>query len=620
MFRPTFFSSLAAWRIAAFVAVAAAVPVAAPSARPATARPTPDVQYSETHTFTLGGAGQQVVEEVTVAVTFVSQRSTEDVRFSVHEQYFNRVTEFEAELDGRRVAQRQFSTNRTTPADIFLSGGTVQSFTLSETPQPGQRLTYRYRRTYPDPAYLPVLYVPNVDRLDRFEVVVRHPADVAVAFDVSAPRGDVEAQRVVGSGEARVVFESLDEAEEVALFALNGYHAAVQIDLRRGGVALTPTQPDELAAWYGRLVGSVDTTTTEALRAVARSLRRDTPEATVAAIHDHVRTRIRYIADARDEGAFVPRAPTFVLGQSYGDCKDRAFLVATLARLLGHRVDVVLASTQPSAETRGVAMGLYNHAICAFGEGARRVYFDPTHPYLPFGDLPENDLDGRALRLGDGAAEDLRLAAQDSLPSLDVAVRFALDSLDAGRATIVARGAVLGIVREALVKGSGPDAVNALSAIAGDVLYRIRLSELALTDDRPDAATFSARADLSQFVVASPTRRYLPQTPFRAVPADARERLGDALPVDVPMRPNVRLALLVAPGAWDAEPAELAWGGPDARFEARVAPGPDGTMLTYLFRQRTRHFEGDARTAYLDLADRYLGARREVFTFRPLAE
>ena len=572
-----------------------------------------DVRYSETHLFAV--LGTTVTEDVDVAIEFVSERSTGETEFGVHEQYFNPVSDFRAELDGRSIRSRQFVKEKTTPADVFLSGGTLNAFTLEVPPRVGQQLTYHYRRTYTDAAFLPVLYVPNVDRLERYEIAVRHSADVAATFDVTAPRGGVQPEVTTGATESRVVFASIDEAPDVPLFALNGFHAAVQIDLRRGDVALTPTGTDEFAAWYGGLLGPRNAEPSPALMALAETLRRDTPEATVAAIHDYVRGRIRYIADARAEGAFVPRAPDIVLDRSYGDCKDRASLVAALAGALGLRVDMVLAATEPSAETAGVSVGLYNHVICAFGEGASRVYFDPTHPYLPYGDLPEGDVDGRMLRLGAGGAEDFRLAAQDSLPALDVAVRIGLDDAPNGRATVVARGQVLGAIREMLARGSGADPVNVLSAIAGEWLYRIRLSRLVLVADTADALTFEGRADLSQFVVASPTRRYVPQTPFQAVPAEARARRSDDLPLDLPQRPNVRLRLLVAPGAWTAEPAAVAWGGPLARFEARVLPGPDGTELTYSFRQQTRHFEGDDRTAYLDLADRYLSARREVFSF-----
>lgn len=623
--------SLPSVRRAGFALPLALATLASLASGPAARAQAPDIRYAETHTFVVPDRpGAPLTEDVAVEITFLSARSTENTRFSVHEQYFNLVSDFGAELDGRGVRSRQFSTTHAQSADLFMTGGMVRAFSLEERPKPGQKLTYHYKRTYPDAGYLPVLYVPNLDRVERYEIVVRHPTDVRVDFGVATPRGPSgpTPQTTTTDREARVVFADLDEADDVDLFALNGFHAAVQMSLRRGSSAMTPTQPEEMGVWFNRLLAQVDTTITPQMQAVAETLRRDTPRETVAAIHDHVRTGIRYIADERDEGAFVPRAPDIVLGRSYGDCKDRAHLVAALARALGLRVDVVLlAASQPDepmpAPTAGVSLGLYNHVICAYGDGPSRVYFDPTHPYLPFGDLPEGDVGGRALRFGQGAMEDLRLAAQDSLPALDVSVRFGLDTPETGEALVIVRGGILGSVRAALDRGTGHDAVNTLSSIAGDLLYRIRLSDLTLERDTPAEATYRARADLSQFVVASPTRRYIPRTPFRAVPPEARGRMADELPLDLPSRPNVRLELRVAPGTWTAAPESVAWGSPEAGFEARLAPSdaPDATpgevALTYVFRQRARHFEGDARTAYLGFADRYLGARREVFTFTP---
>ena len=54
---------------------------------------------------------------------------------------------------------------------------------------------------------------------------------------------------------------------------------------------------------------------------------------------------------------------------------------------------------------------------------------------------------------------------------------------------------------------------------------------------------------------------------------------------------------------------------------AEAAPGDDRARVMYQFGQRTRRFLGDDRDAYLQLADEYLGARRDVITFRsPTAE
>lgn len=576
----------------------------------------PDVLYRESHVFTVPAAGRgDLTEDVEISVTYLSSRSTADTDVRVYEQYFNRVTALEVEVDGRPVRRREFRTTQDQSGDVFLSGGTIHSVAFPEPLRIGQTVTYRYRRTYPDAAYLPILFVPSVDRLARYEVVVNHPPGMQADFDVAGPQGRVAHAATPGERESRLLIQDLAPAPVVPLLAGDGVHAAIQLRLRTGGRSLTPTTPADFAAWYGGLVGRVDTTATPRLRALAASLRRDTPAATIAAIHDHVRSGIRYVADARGESAFVPRAPDIVLDRAYGDCKDRAWLVTTLARILGHRVDLVLTSTEPAPPVPGVALGLYNHIVCAFDDGERRIVFDPTHPYLPFGSIPDALVGARSLRFGPDGAEDHRIAAQDSLPALDVTIRLDLDQPSAAEATVVVRGDALGAVRAAQARGTATDAANVVSALAGDALYRVRLSHLTLAVETTDALQFRATADLSQFVVASPTRRYLPLTPFPAIPTDAPARRADALPIDVPARSNVRLRLLLAEGPWTAAAREETWGTDAAGFGARLAPADDGLAVTYRFHQRTRHFAGDARDAYLDLADRYLGARREVFTF-----
>ena len=51
-------------------------------------------------------------------------------------------------------------------------------------------------------------------------------------------------------------------------------------------------------------------------------------------------------------------------------------------------------------------------------------------------------------------------------------------------------------------------------------------------------------------------------------------------------------------------------------FTAQAAGGPESASVTYHFDQRTRRFLGTDRDAYLRLAEEYLGARRDVVTFR----
>lgn len=581
-----------------------------------------DLALTQVHTITVSdrNSALSVTEDVSVSRRYLSARSTDIDNFGVSEQYFNLVSDFSAKLDGRGVNRRRFESSMIESRDAFLSGGTSHRFSLEATPAVGSTIAYTYKRAYESAAYLPVYTVPNFGLVERYVVEVKHDPSVEVTFGVAFPRDDVPYRLEEVPGRTSIVFENLSEAESMPLFDYNDHHASVQIRLKRGGNVLTPTSPDEFAAWYGGFIARGDTSITPALRELAATLQRDTPEATVSAIHDHVRQSIRYILDARGEGAFLPRAPDLVNTRAYGDCKDRAFLVATLARALGLRVDIVLIGTEPEPASEGVSLFLYNHVINAFEQDGRRVFFDPTHPYLAYGDLPDSDVDGRALRIGADAVEDLRIAAQDSLPSLDVLLQMNLDQANQATATIVVRGDLLGSVRGTMARGHGTDVQNLVSAIAGNTLVRTRLSSLELIEDEPYAVTFRGRADLSDFVVSSPTRRYLPLTPFLAVSADAMQRKQDTFSLTTDGRPNVRMRLTVEPGAWSAEPAEVHWGGDHASFSSSVEADDAGTHVSYEFRQRTRRFSGPERDAYLSFAEQYLGARRDMITFNRVSE
>lgn len=582
----------------------------------------PDRALDESHHFTLraSGGGYVLDEEVEVIYALLTERATRVREYSVYAPFFAPVEDLRASLGRDRLRGDDIREAVPVWEDVFLSGGRYHVVTLPRAPAVGETLTYSYRSRYSDVAYAPLLYVPAGDRLARYEVVVEHPDDVTVDFGFFFPRSPVPyAVATPARGRTVLTFGNLDALADLPLFAFNGLHAVVQLRFTGpGGAPVNPVTATDFAAWYGRLARA-GAGGSGALAALAQSLRRETPEATVAALHDHVRGTIRYVADERGEHAFVPRAPEVVLQRTYGDCKDRAFLVAALAAQLGLRVDVVLVSTEPEAAFEGgTHVGLFNHVINAFDAGdGRRVYFDPTHPYVPYGDLPEGDVEGQALLLGAGGAELLRVPAPDGPPALDVTVRAALDGSE-GEAEVTLRGGFLAAYRHAQDKGAGLDVENVLSNLTSGYLHKLRLHDFAPAADSGAAVTFRATADLSEFVVASPTRRYLPQTPFRTVPAEAVERAADAFPLHLGERPHLRLVLDLDPGTWEVEPGAFGLGddtGP-AAFSADLALAEGRARVTYRFRQRRKRLAGDARDAYLGFARGYLDARRNMFIFR----
>ncbi len=119
-------------------------------------------------------------------------------------------------------------------------------------------------------------------------------------------------------------------------------------------------------------------------------------EEKVRRIHAYLMTRIRYQQDYERHIAGVkPHAAPVVVARQYGDCKDKAVLFITLARLMGVKVHFALVRTRDAGPVRReVPMQQFNHAIVYVPkqEGiAEGRFFDPTVDALDVDVLRQDD-------------------------------------------------------------------------------------------------------------------------------------------------------------------------------------------------------------------------------------
>ena len=121
----------------------------------------------------------------------------------------------------------------------------------------------------------------------------------------------------------------------------------------------------------------------------------DAPEK-VRRIHAYLMTNIRYQQDYEGRIAGVkPHAAPVVVARQYGDCKDKAVLFITLAKLAGLQVHFALVRTRDAGPVRrGVPMQQFNHAIVYVPkqEGiAEGRFHDPTVDALDVDVLRHDD-------------------------------------------------------------------------------------------------------------------------------------------------------------------------------------------------------------------------------------
>ena len=122
----------------------------------------------------------------------------------------------------------------------------------------------------------------------------------------------------------------------------------------------------------------------------------------VLKLHDFVMNEIRYEQDYENTIAGVkPHAAPVVLERRYGDCKDKAVLFITLARLVGLKAHFAILKTRPKGPVyREVPYQQFDHAIVYVPEQegiAEGRFYDPTADALDLDVLRHDDAGTLAL-------------------------------------------------------------------------------------------------------------------------------------------------------------------------------------------------------------------------------
>jgi tetratricopeptide (TPR) repeat protein len=108
-----------------------------------------------------------------------------------------------------------------------------------------------------------------------------------------------------------------------------------------------------------------------------------------------VEKNVRYAGVEVGESSIIPRSPRTVLGNKYGDCKDKATLLVAMLRQEGIVAHVALlrAGVDFDVHPDLPGLGRFNHAIVRVDATAKdpAMWVDPTDDFAHAGDLPSQD-------------------------------------------------------------------------------------------------------------------------------------------------------------------------------------------------------------------------------------
>lgn len=138
----------------------------------------------------------------------------------------------------------------------------------------------------------------------------------------------------------------------------------------------------------------------------------------IDALYRYVSTQVRYVSLSLGLGRFVPRPPEEVLSTQYGDCKDKALLLAALLSAAGIESTLVLLNSARSIEEDFPAPSEFDHVVLAVpgADATTWIWLDSTVEVAPVGVLLPALRQRRGLLVGDGDRPSRLVTSPSDLP------------------------------------------------------------------------------------------------------------------------------------------------------------------------------------------------------------
>ncbi len=166
----------------------------------------------------------------------------------------------------------------------------------------------------------------------------------------------------------------------------------------------------DVGRWYWGLVHEqfdLDDETKKLARKIAEG--KETPIDKVKAVYDWVVTNTRYVALEFGIYGYKPHRCVQTVSRGWGDCKDKATVLATLLSELGidSTIVIVRSGLRGDFESKVASLAPFDHAIVYVP--SLDLYLDGTAEFTGSSELPAMDAGALALRVNKGDAELVRL-------------------------------------------------------------------------------------------------------------------------------------------------------------------------------------------------------------------
>jgi hypothetical protein len=247
----------------------------------------------------------------------------------------------------------------------------------------------------------------------------------------------------------------------------------------------------------------------------------------LAKIYSFVRANIRYIAIQDSIHNIVPHEPISVISNGYGDCKDLAYLIHSIAKAYSIETNMALVNSKYRMDKDNVNPSLFNHVITVYRKSGKSYYLDATCPYYFFGEMPESFYGLNYLLLEENNVKMYDFPQKTEKPSLQAYFITDLDSLQNSECTLKLRDDYRIITQYNEKQSNDTDFENNLNKLLSDNIPYVKFTEVRVESRSDSLYTIKAKADLRTFFISSKNRFYLRKFPFNQYYTEMDKRNKD---------------------------------------------------------------------------------------------
>lgn len=178
----------------------------------------------------------------------------------------------------------------------------------------------------------------------------------------------------------------------------------------------------EVGSWYAKLEEGRKEATPEIRAKVEELIKGKTTDAErVQPLYDYVAKNIRYVSLSFGMGRYQPHTAAEVFANQYGDCKDKATLLAAMMRVAGITSEEALIPATSKLDETMPSPSQFDHMITAVQQGANLLWMDSTTEVAPFRLLAAPLRDKSALLISaDGTGKIVKTPADPPFPATQV--------------------------------------------------------------------------------------------------------------------------------------------------------------------------------------------------------